>query len=419
MSKAQILIVEDDGIVAKDIKNSLKKLGFSVSAVVSYGEEAVEKAKADKPDLVLMDIMLKGDMNGIGAAGEIRDQFNVPVVYLTAYADEDLLERAKITEPYGYIIKPFEDRELNTAIEMALYKHKMEKRLKESEQWLSTTLKSIGDAVIAVDNAGDVTFLNPVAESLTGWNAKEAIGRSLEDVFNIINEETRKPVENPVTKVIREGRIIGLANHTVLIAKDGTEILIGDSGSPIIDEKGDIVGAVLVSRDEREKRESEKALKEYSERLEERVEERTKELKEAHMELIRREKLSLLGQLAGGVSHELRNPLGGIKNGVYFLNMAIDNPEPEIKETLDILDREVANATKIIQSLFDCTDPNRPKLHLNVDINERVRENLSRINIPENIEVVTVLDESLSAISAADPDLMDQGFVACSMKWYG
>jgi CheY-like chemotaxis protein len=168
MAKAQILIVEDDWIVAEDIQTSLKKLGFSVSAIVPSGEEALKKAKEDNPDLVLMDIMLEGEMNGTEAAEQMRALFNIPVVYLTAYADEDMVERAKVTEPFGYVIKPFEDRELKTAIEIALYKHKMEKQLKESKEWLSTTLKSIGDAVIATDKKGNVTFMNPAAESLTG-----------------------------------------------------------------------------------------------------------------------------------------------------------------------------------------------------------------------------------------------------------
>ena len=139
MGKAQILVVEDDRIVARDIQNSLKDLGFDVCASVHSGEEALEETEGQKPDLVLMDIMLKGEMNGTEAAEQIRSQFNIPVVYLTAYADEEVLERAKITEPFGYIIKPFEERELNTAIEIALYKHKMEKRLKKSEAFLNAT----------------------------------------------------------------------------------------------------------------------------------------------------------------------------------------------------------------------------------------------------------------------------------------
>ncbi len=147
MSKAQILVVEDDGIVAMDIKNSLKKLGFSVSAIVSYGEEAIEKVETDKPDLVLMDIMLKGDMNGIEAAGRIRSKFNIPIVYLTAYADEDTLERAKLTMPFGYVLKPFEDRDLKVAIEMALYIAKIDAERKQMQDELVQHRKHLEEMV--------------------------------------------------------------------------------------------------------------------------------------------------------------------------------------------------------------------------------------------------------------------------------
>ncbi len=266
MAETKILVVEDEGIVAKDIGRSLQKLGYTVSAVVSSGQEAVKKAEEHKPDLVLMDIVLEGKMDGIEAANQIRLCFNIPVVYLTAYADERTVERAKVTEPSGYIVKPFEDRELRMTIEMALYKHKMENRLKEREEWLSTTLGSIGDAVIATDTHGGVRFMNPVAEFLTAWKEGDAAGRPLIEIFNIINEETRNPVENPVTKVLREGVIVGLANHTLLIARDGLEIPVDDSGAPIRDAKGDIIGVVLVFRDIRERRKAERDLQESERR---------------------------------------------------------------------------------------------------------------------------------------------------------
>lgn len=136
MSKAQILIAEDDAIVALDIESRLRNLGYSVSEIVSSGEEAIKKVQENKPDLVLMDIILKGEMDGIEAADPIHSQFNIPVVYLTAYADEKILERAKSTEPFGYIIKPFDDRELHSAIEIALYKHKAEKALQKAHDEL-------------------------------------------------------------------------------------------------------------------------------------------------------------------------------------------------------------------------------------------------------------------------------------------
>ncbi|MEA2084320.1 MAG: response regulator [Thermodesulfobacteriota bacterium] len=266
MTEARILVVEDEGIIAKDIQKSLQDLGYHVCAVASSGEEAIKKAQEDRPDLVLMDIVLRDKMDGIETAGLLRSNFNIPVVYLTAYTDKKTLERAKVTEPFGYIIKPFEVRELHTAVEMALYKSRMENKLMEREKWLSTILKSIGDAVIVTDEKGRVKFMNGVARSLTGWEEADALGRPLKNIFNIVNENTRQQVEDPVSKVIRKGVVVGLANHTVLIAGDGTEIPIDDSGAPILDDKGNITGIVLVFHDIIERRKSDKALKESEKR---------------------------------------------------------------------------------------------------------------------------------------------------------
>lgn len=230
MTETQILIVEDESIVAEDIRRTLQSLGYNVPAVVSSGEEAINMAKENSPELVLMDIMLKGKMDGIEAAGQIRSHFNIPVVYLTAYSDDKILERAKITEPFGYIIKPFNERELQINIEIALYEHKMEKKLKESKEWYITTLKSISDGVIATDPKGCVLFLNPAAQSMIGWESKEATGKPLKDVFNIISERTEK------------------ANKTVLISQDETRINIDTASDAIKDDKGNIIGIVVVFR---------------------------------------------------------------------------------------------------------------------------------------------------------------------------
>ena len=142
---------------------------------------------------------------------------------------------------------------------------KIGKLLRENEKWLSITLKSIGDAVIATDIKGHVTFINPVAEALTGWKQKEAIGRSINDIFNIINEEIGIPAENPIERVLREGIVVGLANHTVLISKDGSRIPIDDSGAPIIDDKSNVLGVVLVFHDITERRQAEQALRKEKE----------------------------------------------------------------------------------------------------------------------------------------------------------
>ena len=158
----------------------------------------------------------------------------------------------------------------------------------------------------------------------------------------------------------------------------------------------------------KERKRAEEALKEYSERLEEIVEERTQELRRAHEELIRKERLAILGQLSGGVAHELRNPLGAISNAAYFLNLALEDPDPEIKETLDILKNEVRTSDKIISSLLDVARA-KPPVWREIDVNDVVRAALSRTAVPESIQVVSQLDEALPII-LADPDQLSQVF---------
>lgn len=127
MDEIKILIVEDENIIALNIKKKLKSFGYAVPAIVSTGEEAVKMTEIISPDLILMDIMLKGDMDGVKAAEEIKKRFSIPVIYLTAYSDDKVLDRAKVTEPYGYIVKPFKAIDLRSNIEMALYRHNMQK----------------------------------------------------------------------------------------------------------------------------------------------------------------------------------------------------------------------------------------------------------------------------------------------------
>jgi len=245
----RIMVVEDEGIIAQDIKNCLEGLGYNVPDVVFTGREAILRAEQLRPDLVLMDIVLKGDIDGIETASEIRKKYNIPIVYLTAYEDDKTLKRAKLTEPLGYILKPFEERYLRSSIEMALYKHQMETRLKQNESWLSTVLRSVGEAVIVTDVNGTVQYVNPTAEHLTGWKLDEIKGRDIEDVIILIDEKTKQPVENPVKIVISENIVIGRSNHTILLSRDAKEIYIDYSASPMKDDKGKTTGAVFIIQD--------------------------------------------------------------------------------------------------------------------------------------------------------------------------
>jgi PAS domain S-box-containing protein len=261
MNKTTILIVEDEAIVAADLSGKLRQLGYEVTGIAAAGEKAVEQAGSLRPQLVLMDIQLEGPMDGIEAAEAIRRRYDVPVIYLTAHSDAATLSRAKLSGPFGYILKPFEERELATQIELALYKHQADRQLREQREWLRVTLTSIGDAVIATDGAGHISFVNPVAESLTGWKALEAMGRPVTGVFRLVNEQTGQALEDPVARVLREGRAVALANHAALVTKDGRAVPVEDSAAPILDVAGQVVGAVLVFHDVTDKRRAEEELR--------------------------------------------------------------------------------------------------------------------------------------------------------------
>ncbi|MDP3623471.1 MAG: response regulator, partial [Methanobacteriaceae archaeon] len=168
MPDTKLLVVEDESIVAMDIKHRAEGLGYTVMSIASSGEEAIEKTKKYKPDLVLMDIVLKGKMDGVEAAQVIQEEFDIPIVYLTAYSDEKTLGRAKLTGPFGYIIKPFEDRELHSAVEVALYKHQMDSKLKESEEKYRNLFESFPDPILLLDSQGNITFMNQTVEQIIG-----------------------------------------------------------------------------------------------------------------------------------------------------------------------------------------------------------------------------------------------------------
>lgn len=167
MEKPSIFVVEDERIVAEDIGETLKKLGYMISGIAVSGETALEKIRETLPNLVLMDIHLAGEMDGIEAAGQIHTLFDIPVIYLTAYADNELLERAKLTEPYGYILKPFNDREVHSVIELALYKHAINEKIRERDSTIHALVNTTLDAMLLLDNNGKILAANePMAQRL-------------------------------------------------------------------------------------------------------------------------------------------------------------------------------------------------------------------------------------------------------------
>lgn len=179
MTEREILIVEDERLVAEDLKDALEEMGYEVIGIIDEGEKAIEKAGEKEPDLVLMDIVLKGDMDGIEAADEIKSELNIPVIYLTAYADDKRLERARTTEPYGYIVKPYRKRELHSNIEMAFYKHEMERKLKESEEKYRAIFENSGTAMAILEKNKVAEMVNEEMEKLTGYSKEKLEGKKI------------------------------------------------------------------------------------------------------------------------------------------------------------------------------------------------------------------------------------------------
>lgn len=245
MPQANILVVEDEPIVAKDIQVSLQRLGYRVPAMAASGEDAIRKTQESHPDLILMDIVLKGKMDGVETVRQIRKHYDVPVIYLTAYADDHTLERAKVTSPAGYMLKPYRPNELRTTIELALHRVHHDRQMNEDLRWLATTVRCIGDGVMTTDRDARVTYVNPAAETCTGWIQEEARGISLTTIIGRESGGMAGSGDNPAAKAMSDGRTIGLDNM-VLLTKMGRRLLIEGSVAPVVDESGGVIGSVLV-----------------------------------------------------------------------------------------------------------------------------------------------------------------------------
>jgi|WetSurMetagenome_2_1015567.scaffolds.fasta_scaffold224737_2 two-component system, response regulator PdtaR len=213
-----ILVVEDERITAEDIKSGLESEGYQVLDMVSSGKAAIKRAGELRPDLILMDIKLKGKMDGIEAAGQIKSLYDIPVIYVTAYSDEYTVEQAKITDSSGHIIKedsdlvkkPFEEEDLHNIIENTLYRHKMEK---DHDILLLAMLKNINEAVIATNAEYKVILMNSAAENFAGWKLDDAIGKDLSEVFTPFNGIKKPYTYNDINKFISNNDIYLKSNQ--------------------------------------------------------------------------------------------------------------------------------------------------------------------------------------------------------------
>jgi PAS domain S-box-containing protein len=231
----RILIVEDETIISHDISNRLQALGYSIIGIEVSGEQAIERAREEKPDMVMMDIVLQGKMDGIEAAGEIRSRLNIPVIYLTAYTDEKILERAKITEPFGYLIKPFEDKEMHFAIETSLYRHKMAEELRKTKEQFQTLLESSNAIPWELDLLSKrFTYVGPQAERILGYPLKR--WKDFDFWASLIHPEDRDEAANYFTESTARSEDHEFEYRA--IAADGREVWLRDIVSVIEGEDG-------------------------------------------------------------------------------------------------------------------------------------------------------------------------------------
>ena len=245
----KILVVEDETIVAWDIKETLEKLGHQVVDLAVSGAAAIRAATNEEPDLVLMDIRLAGEMDGITAGNEIYQRLKIPVVYLSAHADEITLARAIKTAPFGYIIKPFQAQTLHTAIQVACQRHQVEACAQMTQASLGYTLDNIGSGIIVTDRQGLVTFINPIAQTLTGWSSAAALGVEIDRVFCLIWETDGTAIENPSSRAMRLQAPVKSPDRCWLMSKDNMEIPISDTATPILQPDGEVVGSIVVFQD--------------------------------------------------------------------------------------------------------------------------------------------------------------------------
>jgi CheY-like chemotaxis protein len=247
VSGESILIVEDDFIVAKVIEKSLTDLGYRIAGLVATGQEAIDTAGEKKPDLVLMDIRLQGDMDGIQASEKIHSALDIPVVFLTAFSDKKTFSRALVTAPYGYIIKPFSSNTLSATISVALNKKREEKKLEEHRFWLEGTLRSLSEGVITVNMDEKVVLVNPAAEQMTGWANREAYGQPINSVLVFADSISQKSFHYHITPVLKEGIIATIPSDSFVLSKNKTRYLLDDSfASPVKNRQGAITGAAIV-----------------------------------------------------------------------------------------------------------------------------------------------------------------------------
>jgi two-component system, cell cycle sensor histidine kinase and response regulator CckA len=348
-SPAKILVVEDESVVATDLQRTLIRMGYTVLEPATSAEEAIDAVREHSPNLVLMDIRIHGERDGIETAEALKEMYGVPVVYLTAYADAPTIERAKRTDPMGYLLKPFKPKDLRSTVEIALHRHQVETQLRERTHWFQAVLNSIADGVVATDAHGAVTFINARAEVLTGHDQADALGRPIEAVVLLKSWEGH-PLPSPVRDALATRQSLQRSADSLLVSVGGSEIAVNDNTAAILDHDR-LVGAVVAFRDVREQRSMRKQL-EFQDRL------------------------TAVGTMAAAVAHEINNPLSVIIANLALLEELTRHvPGPDVEESRAVLVDVRHSADRIrtiVSDLSSFAKPSRDQLP-SVDVLETLQ----------------------------------------------
>ncbi|HEY0744752.1 MAG TPA: response regulator [Chryseosolibacter sp.] len=387
-TKPTILIVEDSFIVSFHLEKILESEGYEVIGTQATGEGAIDAISNRQPDLVLMDIMLAGNLDGIESARVIRSRFGVPVIFITALTDHGTIQRAKITEPFGYLTKPFEDRQIATVIELALYKHSMEKNLRRTEEKYFATVNSINDAVILLDTDFRVTYMNPRAEKLTGISSVSSVGQS---VFKMLNISQSATDESPAffRCNLNDGKSSFLPEGFVLHGRDGVDRHIGEGSFSVIQERSGVVnGHIVTFRDITEKYEHQKLLKLFEKNrlaalMEGQENERSRVAKELH---------DGLGQLLNGIKMQLA--FGANEKSTAELSALIDEA---IHESIRISENLIPSRVRdfdLVTCLRSLSENVQRSSGLTVDF--PVKEFIEGISESVKVNIYRITQEALN-----------------------
>jgi PAS domain S-box-containing protein len=360
VSKKRILVVEDDAAIAAALRDNLDQLGFDLCCVASTADSAIALAGERRPDLVLMDINLEGEKDGIHAAEHIRSSYHIPVVFMSGDTDPRTTGRATRTLPFGYLMKPYTIDALRVTIELALYRQEVEAKSHRLEHWLSTAFTSLGDAVVVIDPNRRITLFNAAAERLTGWSRQEAIGCHYHDVLWFVSSSGKSDGKDPVAEAFVSGLTVNYNDDIALLTRTGTVVPIDDNAAPLRSGDSDrIDGIVLAIRNRSNERRADEERRQIERRMQE------------------AQHLESLGLLAGSIAHDFNNLLGSILGNAELTRHELPPGNPG-RRYLDHVEQATTRAADLCRQMLAYAGEGAYDVR-SLDVNEVVRTTVGQL----------------------------------------